>query len=388
MQIGIIGAPNKGKTTLFSAMTMVNAQIADYPFTTIKPNFGVAYVTKRCPDAELGVHCNPKNSICMDGTRLVPINIVDVAGLVPGAHLGKGMGNQFLNDLASADALIQVVDASGRTDVNGNQCSDCDPAEEVIMVVNEFVFWLSGIIGRHMNIISKKSDGVAALKEVLTSFNVSEEQIVAAANSAGLPTSGIAWSEHDIEEFSRELLRISKPILVAANKSDMCDKSKIDALAQRLKGYEVVPCSAAVELALRKAAKSGIIDYIPGNTGFKVNKNVSKEQEDALRYMQGFVAKGTTGVQELLNKVVFGMLKMIIVYPVEDENKYTDHYGNVLPDAMLVKEGTTAEGLAARIHTDLAKHMLYAIDARSKMRLPKSYVLKDNDIIKIVSAAK
>ncbi|MGC8587065.1 MAG: redox-regulated ATPase YchF [Candidatus Micrarchaeia archaeon] len=388
MQIGIVGAPNKGKTTLFSAMTMVNAQIADYPFTTIKPNFGVAYVTKKCPDAELGVHCSPKNSICMEGTRLVPINIIDVAGLVPGAHLGKGMGNQFLNDLAGVDALIQVVDASGRTDVQGNPCSNCDPAEDVLMIADELAFWLSGIIKRHMNTFSRRSDGAVALKEILTSFNVSEEQIVAAANRTGLPISNIAWSDSDINEFSRELLKASKPIIVAANKTDISSSTQIDELKRRLKGYTVVPCSAAIELALRKAAKSGVISYVPGSREFDINKEVSKEQEDALNYMRKFISEKTTGVQELINKAAFDLLRMIVVYPVEDENKYTDHYGNVLPDAILVKEGTTAEGLAARIHTDLAKHMLYAIDARSKMRLPKSYVLKDNDIIKIVSAAK
>ena len=119
--IGIIGAPNKGKSTLFSAMTAVEVPIADYAFTTIKPNMGVAYATTECADVGLGVKCTPRNSSCLDGIRKIPINIVDVAGLVPGAHLGKGMGNQFLNDIVNADVLVQVVDASGKTDINGGK---------------------------------------------------------------------------------------------------------------------------------------------------------------------------------------------------------------------------------------------------------------------------
>ena len=137
MQIGIVGAPNKGKSTIFSALTMVEAEIAPYPFTTIKPNFGMAYATRPCVERELGVKCAPRNSLCISGVRHLPVSIVDVAGLVPGAHFGKGMGNQFLNDLIGADMLIHVVDLSGRTDAEGNPGEGFDPAEEVRMVREE-----------------------------------------------------------------------------------------------------------------------------------------------------------------------------------------------------------------------------------------------------------
>jgi len=388
MLLGIIGAPNKGKSTLFSAITMLDVAIANYSFTTIKPNHGVAYVSKKCVDSELGVKCNPRNSICMNGTRLIPIEVVDVAGLVPNAHLGKGMGNQFLNDLISADAFIQVVDVSGKSDENGNPCEKCDPAKEFKIVNDELAYWLRDIIKRHISKIEKKGNGAAGLAGILSSLKVSEKQIEEAAERSYLSLSG-NWSDEDILGFSRELLRISKPVAVAANKLDMASKEDLDRLKAELKDTLVIGCSGAAELTLRKAAKAGIIDYTPGATEFNIVGKPSKEQEEALNYLAEYIKKNNgTGVQQLINSVVFNMLKMIVVYPVEDENKYTDHYGNVLPDAFLVKEGTTAIELAEKIHTSLAKNMLYAVDAKKKIRVPKDYKLKDNDVIKFVSTAK
>jgi len=389
MLIGIIGAPNKGKSTIFSAMTMADAEIANYPFTTIKPNHGVAYVTRKCVDAELGVRCNPRNSICMNGTRLIPIDIVDVAGLVPGAHLGKGMGNQFLNDLASADAFIQVVDASGKTDENGNPCDSCDPAKEFNIINDELAFWLSDIIKRHIGKIEKRSDGAKALAEILAGFKVNEKLVEAAAEKSYLSLSNIAWNDDDILAFARELIKASKPIAIAANKADISNSEKIEKLKKELNGRFVVECSGAIELALRKAAKAKVINYVPGASTFEVIGSASAEQRDALDYMAKYIKEHNgTGIEELINEVVFGMLRMLTVYPVEDENKYVDHNGNVLPDALLVEEGTTALELAERIHTSIAKNMLYAIDAKRKIRLAKDYKLRDNDVIKIVSAAK
>ncbi|MGC8710692.1 MAG: redox-regulated ATPase YchF [Candidatus Micrarchaeia archaeon] len=389
MLIGIIGAPNKGKSTIFSAMTMADAEIANYPFTTIKPNHGVAYVTRKCVDAELGVRCNPRNSICMNGIRLIPIDIVDVAGLVPGAHLGKGMGNQFLNDLASADAFIQVVDASGKTDENGNPCDNCDPAKEFNIINDELAFWLSDIIKRHIGKIEKRSDGAKALAEILAGFKVNEKLVEAAAEKSYLSLSNIAWNDDDILAFARELIKASKPIAIAANKADISNSEKIEKLKKELNGRFVVECSGAIELALRKAAKAKVINYVPGASTFEVIGSASAEQRDALDYMAKYIKEHNgTGIEELINEVVFGMLRMLTVYPVEDENKYVDHNGNVLPDALLVEEGTTALELAERIHTSIAKNMLYAIDAKRKIRLAKDYKLRDNDVIKIVSAAK
>ncbi len=389
MLVGIIGAPNKGKSTIFSALTMVDAEVADYPFTTIKPNFGVGYITKECVEKELGVKCKPRNSLCANGTRQIPVNITDVAGLVPDAHLGKGMGNQFLNDLISADALIQVVDLSGKTDMQGNPSEKCDPAEEVAAVRKEIALWLAGIIAKHIGPISKRSDGDKALREVLAGFNMNAGQIKRAAEESRLGTSRISWSGDDTYRFADALLKISKPVIVAANKLDASEDGALERLKKMLPDHTVIGCSGAVELALRKAAKNGVIEYVPGSGEFKTMKETSGGQRRALDFMAGFMKRnGGTGVQNMINAVFFDVLQNIVVYPVEDENRYADHFGNVLPDALLVPKGSKAVDMAGRIHTELAENMLYAVDAKKKLKVAKDYVLKDNDVIRIVSEAK
>ena len=388
MLVGIVGAPNKGKSTLFSALTMANAEIANYPFTTIKPNLGVAYATRECAEKELDTKCKPRNGLCINGTREIPVNVTDVAGLVPGAHLGKGMGNQFLSDLAGASAFVQVVDLSGTTDIRGNAGSG-DPADDVIAVRKEMAMWLAGIIKKHSGQLSKRSDGGRALVELLSGFGLGEEQIGSAAEKSSLSTSHISWDDGEAYAFADTLLAASKPTIVAANKLDMAGPESLENLKKKLQGYVVLGCSAAMELALRKAAEGGIIDYAPGATSFAVKKEVTGEQSRALDYMADFVRRNKgTGVQQILNTAVFGLLDNIVVYPVEDENKYTDHFGNVLPDALLVQRGTTALQLAAKIHTDLAQHMLYAIDVKKRLKVAKDYVLGDGDVIRIVSAVK
>jgi ribosome-binding ATPase YchF (GTP1/OBG family) len=389
MLIGLVGSPNKGKSTLFSALTMAEAEIADYPFTTINPNLGVAYATRKCVDAELGVKCRPRNSLCTNGTRQIPVNVTDVAGLVPGASVGKGRGSQFLNDLSAADVLVLVIDASGSTDINGNPSEGSDPAVEVRMVCDELAKWLSGILLKHMQQLSKRADGAAAISEVLSGFKADEDLIKEAAGSAGLPLSYMNWSSEAAYAFSSAFLKESKPMFIAANKMDRSSREKLDSISSKLQGYAVIGCSAAIELALKKASESGSISYFPGSSEFRINKEPNPEQRKALSYMGAYLrSNGATGVQQLLNLAVFSSADNIVVYPVEDEKKYTDHFGNCLPDAILMKKGSTALDLALKIHTDLAERMLYAIDARTRARLQKEYVLKDNDVIKIVSAAK
>lgn len=386
--VGIVGAPNKGKSTLFSAMTMASADIADYPFTTIKPNHAVAYAARECVERELHVKCKPRNSMCVDGTRLIPIDIVDVAGLVPGAHLGKGMGNQFLNDICAASVLIQVVDASGKTDANGNRAENADAFEEVKMVGDELALWLADIISRHMAKLSKEDDGAKALHGILSGFKVSEYDIKKAASIHSLSLSKMKWREDETQKFSSELLRISKPLIIAANKVDKASDDDLKRLFGSLEGYDVILCSAMIELALRKTAKEGKINYTQGGRDFDVLEEVSSEQAGAFEYIRRFLAKRSTGVNELISEAVFNKEGNIVVYPVEDENKFTDHFGNALPDAIVMKSGSTAMDLAYKIHSDLAENMLYAMDAKKKMRVAKDYILKDNDVIKIVSAAR
>ncbi len=389
MLIGIIGAPNKGKSTLFSALTANEVAIADYPFTTIDPNKGIAYATRECAEKMLGVRCRARNSLCIGGTRMLPVNVIDVAGLVEGAHDGKGMGNQFLNDLAAADAFMLVVDASGKTDKSGNPASAGDMSDDVFMVIDELQKWMAGIIKRNLP-SARRTGEFDVLQSALSSFKISKVDTEKAIEECYLPPSSSGWSDQDINVFAGALIRRAKPVIVIANKMDSKDaKENLEAARKKLEGFEIFGCSAAIEVALRKAASQGIIDYLPGGTGFQIIREVSEEQRRALEYMRGFIeANGGTGVQAAINSVVFKVLDNIVVYPVEDEGKYTDHFGNVLPDAILLRRGSTALDLAEKIHTDLAKHMLYAVDAVRKIRIGKDYVLNDGDVVKIVSSAK
>jgi ribosome-binding ATPase len=387
--VGIVGSPNKGKSTLFSAMTMLDVPIADYPFTTIDPNLGVAYATKECAEKGLDLKCKARNSLCVNGIRMIPVNVVDVAGLVEGAHAGKGRGNQFLNDLSAADVLIIVVDISGLTDQNGNQSTESDPSNDITMTINEISEWVADIIEKNSKKSRMKSK-IDMLTTALSGMKISSDQIEFAVKNSNLSLTS-EWDHDQMILFAKELIKKSKKIVIAANKIDLIKSDeKLEKLRKKFPEFDIIGCSAAIELALKKAAKSGIIDYFPGNKSFDIkNIDINADQKRALEYMKKFVDKNKgTGVQNIINKAVFGVMDCIVVYPVEDESKYSDHFGNVLPDAVLIKKGSTAHDLAEIIHTDIAKGMLYALDARTKMRIGKEYVLKDGDIVKIVSAAK
>ncbi len=148
MIIGIVGKANVGKSTFFKAMTLADIEIANYPFATIKPNHGIGFVRIECIDTFFKTQCNPREGFCMNHQRFVPVNVIDVAGLVPGAHEGKGMGNQFLDDLRQADALIHVIDCSGGTNENGEpiQPGTYAPENDVIFLEKELDHWYDGIL--------------------------------------------------------------------------------------------------------------------------------------------------------------------------------------------------------------------------------------------------
>ena len=384
MLIGVVGAPNKGKSTFFSAATLVDAAIANYPFTTINPNRGVTYVRTPCPHVALGLpHCNPKNSRCVNGTRLVPVNIIDVAGLVPGAHEGKGLGNKFLDNLREADALIQVVDATGKTDLQGNLCDACDPAAEVEFLEEEVALWLADIMQRG----AMKGKGLHEVAASLSGLKIDEPMLLHAAIECGLEiTDGLPSDKDEVEALARTVLKRRMPIVVAANKIDVPEARRNFEKMREESGKKVFACSAVVELALRKAAEHGMIDYAPGAKEFKVVGVPDERQKEALAKMQLLLtANGGSGVQEIIDWIVYQKLQGIVVYPVEDEHKAANHKGEVLPDAFLVPKGTTAVQLAAMVHTDLAHRFIGAIDVKRHIRVGADHPLSEGDVIKIVA---
>lgn len=393
--IGLIGKTNVGKSTFFSASTMIDVPIANRPFVTIEPNVGIAYVKKRCIHVEFGVKCNPKNSVCIGDYRFIPVKLVDVAGLIPGAHEGRGLGNKFLDDLRKADVLIHVIDASGSTNEEGLPVppGSRDPEEDIEFIETEIEEWFYSIISKDWSKFARTTDlsnkdPVDELLSKLSGLSINKYHIIEALRQSKLENLKLMqWSENDLRLFSKKLREVSKPIVIAANKADIPEAKKfIERIKQK---YSlVVPTSAESELALRKATKAGLIDYIPGDRSFKILKDLGIKQREALDYIKKNVLEvfGSTGVQDAINMAVFDALSMIVVYPVEDERKLSDHNGNVLPDAILIKRGSSPRDLAGLIHSDLAKGFLYAVNVKKKMRVGDDYQLQDSDVVKIVSS--
>ncbi len=390
VEIGLVGAPSSGKSTFFKAITLKDVKIASYPFTTIEPNEGTAFVTAKCPHVELGVQCNPRNAPCIDGTRFIPIKVWDVAGLVSGAHEGRGRGNAFLEDVMKSRGLIHILDVSGRTNSDGETTEGFDPSETVKMLENELDYWMLEILNRELrslkNIRVDYDTIIVAMEKRFSGLGIKKIDIEKAISQSSLDVSipVSMWQDYDILDFISHLRRISKPMVIAANKIDVPGAEENLRRLKEKFDYEIIPCSAEIELALREASERGLIKYIPGASTFEVVGELNEKQKSAMKFIEEFLDKWkSTGVQNVLNTLVFGKLKMKVVYPVEDEVHFSDKKGNVLPDAFLLDENGTALDLAYTIHEDIGKKFIAAIDARTKRRVSADYVLKNGDIISI-----
>jgi ribosome-binding ATPase YchF (GTP1/OBG family) len=395
--VGIVGKANVGKSTFFGAATLKPVDIAGFPFTTITPNRGVGFIRSSCVCKELKVQDNPINSACINGIRLLPVDLIDTPGLIPGAHKGKGLGNQFLDSVRRADALIVVADASGGTDLNGQpvELGTNDPINDVRMFEEEFDLWLKNLVEKDWDKITrtaqlKKEHISRHLEEKLTGLRINQNHIMTAVQKTELdgfnPTK---WNDSDIKSFITHLRKVSKPLIVAANKADR-EFSEENIIRMREEGYIVIPTCAEAELALRRASKAGLISYTPGDADFRIisEKKLTNPQIKALERIREKVFKkwSNTGLQRAINEAFFNLLNMITVYPVEDSEKLIDHNENVLPDCYLMPKGTTAKQFAAEIHSDLAEGFIYAVNAKTKKRLGESYILNNNDVIQIVSS--
>ncbi len=386
----ITGKSKCWKINIFSAATETPVASGNFPFTTIEPNVGVAYVQSDCACKHFDLkHENP---LCINGTRFIPVKLIDVAGLVPGAHEGKGLGNQFLDDARQAEILIHVVDIAGTTDIQGQPIAvgTHDPLEDIVFVQDEFDQWFIDILKREWDKITREIDQKRAkltdgIAKRFSGLGIKEYEVQAVLQKQGLISRNPKeWIDSDIENFAKELRQNTKPMIIAANKADLC--LDLDIL-KKISGT-VVPCSAETELLLRKATKAGIINYTSGDNGFKINqeKEIPMPQQKALDLVNTIFSKITsTGIQKILNSAVFDSLNLIVVYPVEDESKLTNKEGTILPDTKLLPPNSTAKDLASLIHADIAKGFLHAIDCKTKQRISGDQKLKHGDVIKIVS---
>lgn len=394
MQIGIVGKPNVGKSTFFCSATLATVEIASYPFTTIKANRGVGYVRGKCPHVELGTQCAPRNAACENGTRLIPVELLDVAGLVPDACQGRGLGNQFLDDLRQADALIHVVDASGATDLEGNAvpAGSHDPLEDVRFLEREIAMWMKGILDRGWERSARQAhmEGKSIellIHERLTGLGVTPGHVSAALREVQPPENPQTWDEAVMFRISDAIRRQAKPMIVALNKADRADDATLKRLTEAL-GPMTVPTLAETELALKRAARSKLIEYLPGDASFTVPEpsRLNAAQTRAIDMLRDNIERfGGTGVQQCLETAAYRLLDQIVVYPVEDETRLTDHEGRVLPDAFMVPRGTTARELAYKVHTELGENFIRAINVRTHRVVGNDYVLQNDDVITIVS---
>ena len=375
------GKTNVGKSSYFKAATMIDVEIADRRFVTIKPNVGIAFLIIDCACKEFGLKCKPKNGKCENGKRFVPVRLVDVAGLVPEAHTGKGLGSKFLDDLRQASVIIHIVDFSGLTDEEGKPTIGYNPSFDIEWVEKEIDLWFADVIGRAVQKVGKvgsKPELIQVLAEQLSGLEISKQHVQEALEKASFT---------DVQKFATVIRKISKPIIIAANKIDISSaQENYSKLKEKFKDLLIVPTSADGEIALKKAAEKNLVEYLPGDDfkiidGTKMNEQQMKVLEKIKKEVIGKF--GSTGVQTCLSKAVFELLNYIAVYPVADANKLTDKDGSVLPDVFLVPAGTTVKELAFRVHTELGEKFICGIDARTKRRLAADHQLKNNDVVEI-----
>ena len=400
IRLGLIGKTNTGKTTFFNAATLSTEEISSYPFTTKKPISGTTNAISLCVHPEFKVQDNPNNSKCVDGWRYIPIEIIDLPGLIKDAWRGKGLGNQFLSIAAQSDALLHVVDASGGIDSTGqiSETGTGDPISDFADIEEELTMWYQKILEGNRDKVSKSinsgEDTNEAITELYRGIGVNINHVQDAMISANLTEK--AFDDFDLvdsKKFATTLRRISKPTLIVANKVDVegADKN-FDRLRERFNEMIVIPASGDSEFSLRLAEQKGLIKYSPGSEQFEIIKSdeLNEKQVHALE----FIKKGImgeymrTGVQFAINIAVFKLLKMNSIYPVADDKNLSDKKGRILPDLILLKDGATVNDLAREIHSDLTKGLLYAKDLRYNLRLPTDYQLRDRDVVSLISASK
>jgi ribosome-binding ATPase YchF (GTP1/OBG family) len=398
--VGIVGKTNVGKSTFFSAATEVEVDISNRPFTTINPNNGIAYVRDKCPHVEFGLQgCNPRTGFCKNGTRFIPIELMDVAGLIPGAHMGRGLGNKFMDDLRKADVFLLVVDASGSTSPEGVPVKPgtFDPVEEVKNILREIDLWFLRIVSSNwdklaVSVDTSGKDPVDALTDKLSGIQVSRASIMKTLEETGLSRKKLSsWTKEELEMFAFTLRRNSKPLVIVANKADIpASLDNIKRLREEFKDTPVIPASAEAELALKKAAKAGIIEYMPGDSSFAIKKpeKLSDAQRKALRYIEEKVMQkyGSTGVQQAIETAVYQVLGRVPVYTVEDPVRLTDKKGNVLPDVFLVDRRATIRDVAYLIHSDFARNLVGAINAKTKLRISGDSPVQHGLVVKFIVA--
>ncbi|KAJ2371942.1 hypothetical protein IW150_004361 [Coemansia sp. RSA 2607] len=417
--IACVGKPSAGKSSFLNAVTDASAKVGNYPFTTIEPNQGVAYYAMPCPckTYNLSAQCKPRHGTCKNGTRHVPVRLLDVAGLVPGASEGLGLGNQFLDDLRQADALIHVVDASGTTDAQGKETRGYDPLDDVQWLRSEIEQWVlgnverkwGGTVRRHVATRAAPLDTLhAQLAGYGTRRDVVQRALDEVAGEVGLSLE--SWDVQARRRFISAFLDHRFPTIVALNKIDMPDADKnIAAIMRRyrqpsgthtlrdgISEHNIVLSSALAECFLRKMAAQKYILYEPGSDDFQTHdevedlRPVDEKVRRRLENIRDLVLfrYGSTGVQDVVGRAVEA-LRYVPVFPVKSLVNFGASSGGAFRDCVLVRPGTTVREFARSLHSQAIDQGYAGAETVGGIQLAEDDVIVagKNNIIKYSVAA-
>ncbi|KAF3046906.1 hypothetical protein E8E12_006702 [Didymella heteroderae] len=381
--IGLVGKPSSGKSTTLNSLTDATSKVGNFPFTTIDPQRAIGYLQIECPCARLGLsdRCKPNYGACVEGRRSVPIELLDVAGLVPGAHMGKGLGNRFLDDLRHADALVHVVDVSGTTDAEGKATRGYDPSQDIVWLRSEIVRWIQGNLMEKWGSIKRRHVAVKAtpietLQNQFSGYGSTAAVVARCLDRLGL-LSGTTkvplehWDDETIERVVNAFTDEKFPTVIALNKIDHPDADKnIAKIAKTADPKSIVLCSAISEVFLRKLAKQGFVKYVEGSEfvdtredliemgdptggGLKELDEKLKQRIENLKDMVLY-RFGSTGVVQVLSRAA-ELLGLVPVFPVRNIQSFTSGSAAstaVFRDCVLVKKGSTVGDVYRKVMGD------------------------------------
>ncbi|KAH8170647.1 50S ribosome-binding GTPase domain-containing protein [Sarocladium implicatum] len=376
--VGLVGKPSAGKSTTLNSLTDASSKVGNFPFTTIDPQRAIGYLQIECACARHKVsdRCKPNYGACVDGRRSVPIELLDVAGLVPGAHQGKGLGNKFLDDLRHADALIHVVDASGTVDAEGKETRGYDPSVDIAWLRSEIVAWILGnlmnkwgsIKRRH---IAVKANAVETLANQFSGYGANQVVVQRTLDRSGIKESLEHWSDETVQHLVEAFVDEKFPTVIALNKIDHPDSDKnIAKIAKMQDPNTIVLCSAISEIFLRKMAKQGYIKYVEGSEFVDTRedlieqgdpdggglKELDEKNRTRIENLKDMVLyrHGSTGVVQVLAKAA-ELLGLVPVFPVRNVSTFTSGASEskiVFRDCVLVKKGSTVGDVARKVMGD------------------------------------
>ncbi|KAK5116972.1 hypothetical protein LTR62_006693 [Meristemomyces frigidus] len=389
--IALVGKPSSGKSTSLNSLTDSFAKVGNFPFTTIDPQKAIGYLQIPCACSRttlpnnaadpppLQSRCKPNYGSCHNGVRQVPIELLDVAGLVPGAHEGKGLGNKFLDDLRHADALIHVVDVSGTTDAEGKATRGYDPSADVAWFRDEIVRWVlgnlmqkwGGLKRRHTAI---KATAVETLQGQFSGYGSTSAIVAKTLDQLALKQPLQDWDNATIERVVNTFVDVKFPTVLALNKIDHADADKnISKIARAEKPERIVLCSAISEVFLRKLAKQGFVRYVPGEEHVETREDLIadgdpeggglKEMDEKLRTrvenLKDMVLFrfGSTGVNQVLTRAA-EVLGLVPVFPVRNIGTFgsgeagAGERAPVFRDCVLVGRGSTVGDVYRKVMGD------------------------------------